>query len=114
MKKLLLSFFALGMLLASTAAQAHSREYYENKYYQQQYNSGYYPAPDYRYAGRPNYYPASCYYEHEDALGHHTWRVRKECRQPQPQYYAPRPTYYYPDQYRNNYRPGIQLNLFND
>ncbi len=116
MKKLLLSLAALGMLVASTAAQAHSREYYENKYYQE--HGAYYPAPDYnRYGRPPNYYPASCYYVHEDSLGHHTWRVRPACSQPQPRYYAPyvppRPSYY-DYQYRDYRGPRVQLNLYND
>ena len=111
MKKFLLPLFAIAMLFAATTAEAHSREYYENKYYREH---GFYPAPDYsRYGPRPNYYPASCYYVHEDYLGHHTWRVRKECIQPAPRYYAPRPTYYY-DQYRDYRGPRVQLNLYNN
>lgn len=105
-RNLLLAVATLGCLTASAAAEAKTVIYY-NDYPQ--------PAPVRIYAptvAPQAVYPSSCYYVHEDFLGHHTWRVRPECARSvsyeRPLYVAPRPVYVAPvhvwhDDYHDDY-----------
>ena len=92
-RNLLLAVATLGCLTASAAAEAKTVIYY-NDYPPPAPVRIYEPAPVQQMV-----YPSSCYYVHEDSLGHHTWRVRPECSQPvvygRPTVYE-RPTVYAP------------------
>jgi len=93
-RNLLLAVATLGCLTASAAAEAKTLIYFGD------YSA---PAPVriYEPTVAPQViYPNSCYYVHEDYLGHHTWRVKPECTRPvvyeRPAYIAPRPIYVAP------------------
>lgn len=80
-RNFLLAAAMLGCVTASAAAEAKTYFYYNNHAYGP-------PAPVRVYQPQVAY-PSSCYYVHEDYLGHHTWRVKKECTAPQAYYQHP-------------------------
>jgi len=97
-RNLLAAAALLGCVTASAAAEAKTYIYYNDYGYGP-------PAPVRVYQSAPQVvYPSSCYYVHEDYLGHHTWRVKPECTRPV--VYAP-PVQYRNDWYNTGYAFGV-------